>query len=107
MIRTCLLKCYNGWSSTLNLEDDDLIPGGPAHNLNDYFEISNPIGPHLEYPTFRSLEHPILGGQKSILETLEHSDHLLHFPYQSYDYVLQFFNEAAIHPEVTEIKVAF
>lgn len=27
------------------------------------------------------------------------------FPYHSYDYVLQFFNEAAIHPEVTEINI--
>ena len=90
-----------------DLHEDDLIPGGNAHNLNDYFEISNPIGPHLEYPSFKSLQHPILKSKESILEATDHSDYLFHFPYQSYEYVLQFFNEAAIHPEITEIKVAF
>ena len=31
----------------------------------------------------------------------------MHFPYQSYDYILQFFNEAAIDPDVKEINVTF
>ena len=89
------------------LHEDDLIPGGTAHNLNDYFQLPNAVGEHLEYPRFPSLEHPILKDVTTLLGSLESRDHLLHFPYQSYDYVLQFFNEAAIHPEVTEIKVAF
>ncbi len=90
-----------------NLHEDDLIPGGSAHNLNDYFQISNPIGAHLEYPFFKSLPHPVLKHKKSLLGAIDESDHMLHFPYQSYDYILQFFNEAAIDPKVIEINVAF
>lgn len=32
-------------------------------------------------------------------------DVLLHLPYHSYDYILRFFNEAAIDPAVVEINV--
>mgnify|MGYP001082652849 CR=1 FL=1 len=32
---------------------------------------------------------------------------MLHFPYQSYDYVLRFFNEASLDPSVEEIKATF
>ena len=89
------------------LEDDDLIPGGKAHNLNDYFQIPNPVGEHLEYPVFNSLPHRELENASSILDSLEEKDFLLHFPYQNYDYVLRFFNEAAVNPDVTSIYVAF
>ena len=41
------------------------------------------------------------------MAAIEKKDQVLHFPYQSYDYVLQFFNEAAIDPAVEEINVTF
>jgi polyphosphate kinase len=42
---------------------------------------------------------------ESIFEAMEIHDYLLHFPYHSYDYILRFFNEAAIDPLVKEIKI--
>src|SRR5690554_7006850 len=39
----------------------------------------------------------------SIFDRMKQEDILLHTPYQSYDTVLRFFNEAAIDSEVAEI----
>ncbi len=40
-----------------------------------------------------------------IFRQIEEKDLLLHFPYESYNPVLAFFNQAAIDPEVESISV--
>ncbi len=40
-------------------------------------------------------------------QLLDERDLLLHFPYHSYDSILQFFNEAAIDPAVTSLQATF
>src|SRR5690606_9435150 len=40
-----------------------------------------------------------------LLDTVMKQDVLLHVPYQHYDYILRYFNEAAIDPDVREIYV--
>jgi polyphosphate kinase len=90
----------------LQLSSDDVVTGGRYHNLNDFFQI-NINDPELNYPHQPCTPVQSLQGSRSILKKLEDQDHLLHFPYQSYDYVLQFFNEASIDPEVEEINVTF
>jgi len=89
------------------LSNQDLVSGGQYHNLNDYFQLPNPIGQHLENEKLKPIIHPPFHNERSIFKAIEDKDHLLHFPYQSYDYVLQFFNEAAIDPTVEEINVTF
>ena len=90
-----------------DLRDQELVPGGRYHNLNDYFQMPNPIGPHIENKTQTPVTHRPFHTEKSLFHAIEERDHLLHFPYQSYDYILQFFNEAAIDPKVKEINVTF
>ncbi|WP_424962454.1 polyphosphate kinase 1 [Ekhidna sp.] len=90
----------------LQLSSDDVVTGGRYHNLNDFFQI-NIKDPELNYSPQPYAPAHSLQGSRFILKKLEEQDHLLHFPYQSYDYVLQFFNEAAIDPEVEEINVTF
>ena len=43
--------------------------------------------------------------KKSILKVIEKRDVLLHFPYQSFNYLLRFLLEAAFDPKVEEIKI--
>ncbi len=93
-------------ASSLKMSDDDLTPGGRYHNLNDLFEISFSDS-SLCYQPLSPIAIDELDKARSILMKIEEKDILLHFPYQSYDYILQFFNEAAIDPEVTEINVTF
>ncbi len=99
-----LLDCVQ---EKFSLTEHDLVSGGRYHNLHDYFQLPNTIGSHLEYEKQPAIAHEPFKLQRSIFKAIEEQDHLLHFPYQSYDYVLQFFNEAAIDPEVKEINVTF
>ena len=90
---------------TFGLSKDELVPGGRYHNLNDFMKLPNPLYPKLKYPGQLPVKKTVLDQGQSIFETIREKDVILHFPYQSYDYVLRFFNEAATDPEVEEIKV--
>lgn len=87
------------------LHDNEIIEGGSHHNLFDLFQFPNPLKPKLEAPQYPPLQHLPLENNTSIFEVIEQQNQLLHFPYQSYYYVLQFFNQAAIHKNVMEIKI--
>lgn len=91
---------------TFNLYTEDLVPGGSHQNLDDLMKLPNPVSPQLAYGSLPAINKKALDAQESIFESITHKDHILHFPYHSYDYVLRFFNEAAIDPCVKEIKVA-
>lgn len=90
---------------TFGLSEDELVPGGRYHNLNDLMKLPNPLYPKLQYEPLLPVKKAILDQGRSIFETIREKDVILHFPYQSYNYVLRFFNEAATDPEVEEIKV--
>ncbi|GAB4396609.1 MAG: RNA degradosome polyphosphate kinase [Microscillaceae bacterium] len=87
------------------ISEEDAVPGGRYHNFFDFMGFPNPLKPALEEGPWPALNHLDLDAQESMLEAIAHRDYLLHFPYHSYDYVLRFFNEAAIDPHVTEIKL--
>lgn len=91
----------------LSLSESDCVRGGRYHNLSDFWQITLPDRPELSYAPQPPLRHRLLDSHPTIFSAIEARDQLLHFPYQSYDYVLQFFNEAATDPEVEAIKVAF
>ncbi len=87
-----------------NLSENDYVTGGKYLNFNDFFEFPNPLKPKLELPPFKQLNHPILDKYDSILKAVKKHDIMLHFPYHTYEYVLRFFNEAALDPDVEEIR---
>ncbi len=92
--------------TVLDLNDSDLYAGGRYHNLNDFFQISSSI-PGLEYDKLPPIPNKFLDTRNSLFEAITENDQILHFPYQSYNYILRFFNEAAIHPDVKRIDVTF
>jgi polyphosphate kinase len=88
----------------LNLQNANLVAGGRYHNLKDLASfpvkiaaLSNLPWPKVTYPTF------VEG--KSIFEQISTKDMLINPPYESYDSVLRFFNEAATDQQVEEIYV--
>lgn len=87
-------------------EDDNIIPGGRYHNFRDFMKFPNVGGAHLEYPPMKPMQHQDLKGAKSIIQVLKKKDLLLHFPFQTYDHVIDLLREAAIDPKVTEIKIS-
>ena len=92
--------------TALHLSKYDMIPGARYHNFNDFFGFPQPPDhDHLAYPAMPPLPHPQLEGVDSLLEVLQHTDVLLSFPYQKYDYVPALIREAADHPEVKRIRI--
>ncbi len=88
------------------LRDRDLIKGGRYHNLNDLADL--PVGevPDLEFAPMEPLPHPTLDEGASLLDQIRVKDRLLHFPYQSYGYVLRLLQEAASDPDVDGIWIS-
>jgi polyphosphate kinase len=90
----------------LELEDEDLVPGGRYHNLQDLFQFPKPLRiDHLVRPPSEPLGHPGLDGAPSIIDAVRDRDRILHFPYQSYGYVTRFLEEAAQDPAVHRIWI--
>jgi polyphosphate kinase len=89
---------------SIGLDSEMFIDGGRYHNFSDFFDFENPVGTEWEYPVRREVRVAAIENADSILDLIEERDQLLHFPYQSYDYVLRLFNEAATDGSVTEIR---
>jgi len=90
----------------LDLEDDDLVPGGRYHNLQDFFKFPKPQQhAQLVRKPLEPLSHPDLRKVTSVLDAVFERDRIVHFPYQSFDYVLRFFDEAAQDPRVSRIWI--
>ncbi len=89
---------------TFLLEKEDMVAGGRYHNFNDFFGFPNPLKPALEKNSLPQLPHADIDSYSSIIEAILEEDRILHFPYQTYEYVIRFLNEAALDPNVTEIR---
>lgn len=88
--------------SLLKLKGANVMKGSSYHNLKDLSEL--PIHKeHLENPKWPALAYHFEG--TSLLKHVQDNDVMIHTPYRSYDTVLRFFNEAAIHPHAEEIFV--
>jgi polyphosphate kinase len=91
-------------ANLLGLRQEELYEGGRYHNLSDL--SSFPVNrKNLEYPFLPQLKPIGLEYCGDIFRQIEEKDLLLHFPYQSYNPVLAFFNQAAIDPDVQSIAV--
>lgn len=88
-----------------HLKEDEIVKGGTHHNFFDLFKFPNPHFPTLQNKSYPPIQYFPFENKKSIFENLNESNHLLSFPYYSYHYVLQLFNEAAINKDIVDIKV--
>jgi polyphosphate kinase len=92
-------------SSAFGIRQQELFEGGRYHNLSDLADL--PVKKDdLEFPRFRPLSPGLIKDCGNIFKTIEEDDILLHFPYESYNPILAFFNQAAIDPNVTHIYIA-
>ncbi|MEQ9300394.1 MAG: polyphosphate kinase 1 [Cyclobacteriaceae bacterium] len=95
------------FKEAFQLSDTDLVSGGQYHNSHDFWQLPNVIGASLENDPLVPVRHSVLDQHRFIFSAIDAGDQMLHFPYHSYDYILQFFNEAAIDPDVKTIRVTF
>ncbi|MEO1097484.1 MAG: polyphosphate kinase 1 [Bacteroidota bacterium] len=90
-----------------DIGENDLVEGGRYHNMNDLFQLPNPVSPGLENAPLPALHVNELDDATALFNVIDKKDILLHFPYQSYDYVLRFFQESSEDESVIDIKATF
>lgn len=90
---------------TFDLGKYDLLPEGRYHNNFDFFKFPDMGATHLRYKSLPPLPHPTLFHTEQPFDIIREKDQLVHFPYQSYETVIRFFENIATDPAVTHIKV--
>lgn len=91
-------------SSLFNISTDEVFDGGRYHNLNDLFSFPM-FGKKLEFRKQKPLTVTNVMSSGDIFTSMRQHDILLHVPYQSYNSVLSFFNQAAVDVDVTDIYI--
>ena len=91
--------------NAFGITTDDLVLGGRYNNLQDLIKLPNPIEKELEQLVPSPMRVPFLDEMGSVFRAVKKRDILLHFPYQSFDYLIRFLMEAAFDPKVDEIKI--
>lgn len=91
--------------NAFGITTDDLVLGGRYNNLQDLIKLPNPRGKELEQQVPSPMRVPFLDEMGSVFRAMKKRDILLHFPYQSFDYLIRFLMEAAFDPKVDEIKI--
>jgi polyphosphate kinase len=98
------LRILDSLSTYLNLNKPTTMEGGRYHNLKDLFAL--PVsGDKLVYPKWPAGKLADVSTEQPLADVIAKKDLLVSTPYQSYDTILRFFNEAANNPDVTEINV--
>jgi polyphosphate kinase len=90
--------------SVLDIKLDEIFAGGRYHNLKDLASLPT-FGKNLLYNKLEPLPGNFLKNG-DIFRLIAEKDILIHLPYQSYNPILSFFNQAAIDPDVTEMYIA-
>lgn len=97
------LRTLHSIGQIWNIPDTSFVEGGMYHNLKDLSSL--PVNlPQLKYSRWPAVANSV-SNDKGLFEQMEQGDILINTPYQSYDAILRFFNEAALDRDVTEIYV--
>ncbi len=88
-------------------DGDNLRGGGRYHNFKDFMDMPNPGSADLVYPKRIPIPHPDFSRDASIFKAIKRNDILLHYPYHSFQYIVDLLREASIDPKVKSIKMTF
>ena len=88
-----------------NIPESQCIAAGRYLTLEDLIKLPNPTGKKLAVESPIPLRVPEFDRSGSVFKVIKSHDMLLHFPYQSFDYLIRFLMESAYDPKVEEIKL--
>ncbi len=92
----------------LKISDTDSLRGGSRyHNFRDFIGFPNLGDDSLIYPPMPALKYFKLPDNSSIINEIAKQDIMLHYPYQSFQYLVDLLREASIDPKVRAIKMTF
>jgi polyphosphate kinase len=90
--------------SSFGLKAEEMFKGGRYHNLRDLVSLPS-FNKNLKYEKWKPLALPYIINCGDIFNILNSKDILLHLPFESYNPVLSFFNQAAVDTAVKEIYI--
>jgi len=85
--------------------DDVLIPSNRYHNFKDFISFPHLGQNKFYYQPLVTVPHRDLRYGESILSAVKKKDIMLHFPYNSFDYVIDLLQEASLDPYVKSIQI--
>ena len=88
----------------LGLTHENLIPGGRIHNFKDFIGFPSTVFSKKNNRK-KPFTHPQLLNDISVTAVVMQKDVMLHFPYHSYNSIIDLLREAAIDPDVLSIKI--
>src|SRR5690606_11450165 len=83
---------------------DNLIPGGRIHNFRHFMDFPEHIFKH-KSERRKPFDHPVFTEGLRVTDIVLQKDVMLHFPYHSFNPVIDLLRESAIDPDVTTIKI--
>lgn len=92
-------------SKSFEIEKGNLYPEGRYHNNFDFFRFPSFGKDFLKNNPLPPLPIEELEESESIFDIIKKKDHFVFVPYQSYESVIKFFEDAAKDPKVTHIKI--
>jgi polyphosphate kinase len=97
-------ECMHTLIQAFNLSEPTVVEGGVYHNLKDLasFPAQNK---ELSYTKWAPIERNTYAG-KTLLDQVSKKDILVNPPYESYDTILRFINEASIDEDVEDIYIS-
>ncbi len=85
---------------------DNAIPGGRYHNFKDFISFPNLGDKNLVYNNPHALNHKyLINNAQTTLKVIKQKDILLHYPYHTYNHIINLLREASIDPSVESIKI--
>jgi polyphosphate kinase len=82
---------------------DNIIPGARIHNFRHFMDFPDVF--KIKSTRRSPFTHPLLHNALRVTDVIMQQDVMLHFPYHSFDSIIDLLREAAIDPEVTVIKL--
>ncbi len=84
---------------------DTILPEGRYLNFKDFIKFPNVGEQRLQSPKIEPLPHKHISPQDGLLKAIRKRDLLLHYPYQSFQYMIDVLREAAVDPKVSSIRM--
>ena len=90
----------------MNLKrNETFVPGGRYHNFKDFMRFPNILPSEDSDIRREPIVHRELLSESSIMSVIRKRDVMLHFPYNSFNMIIDLLREASMDTNVTEIKI--